>query len=124
MPKQTTQSLATALRHTLPRDRLRPLIRLYERLLVLCGALLPVVPIVLLVKYPWPVQAWSAPGFHEIAIGVSIALAAFVSAVTLRCYRDSGEPLLYWLTVAMLRMRCANCETPTANWHAWRRPIP
>jgi PAS domain S-box-containing protein len=38
--------------------------------------------------------------FHEVAIGLSIALSLFAAWVAWRCYLDSGEPALRWITLA------------------------
>jgi len=40
--------------------------------------------------------------FHEIAIGISILLAAFVTVVTWNCYDSSGEVLTRFLTLGFL----------------------
>ncbi|MBA1146490.1 diguanylate cyclase [Ectothiorhodospiraceae bacterium WFHF3C12] len=40
-------------------------------------------------------------GLHEIAIGAAVVVGGFVSYVTWRCYRYSGEVFLRWLTLGL-----------------------
>lgn len=65
---------------------------------------LAVTPLALLLY----VQRWQpadglfvAHRFHEIAIAAAVALGVFISYVTWRCYRQTGEVFLRWLTLGL-----------------------
>jgi diguanylate cyclase (GGDEF)-like protein len=63
-------------------------------------------------------------GFHEITIGVAVVLSAFVSYVTWRCYRHSGEPFLRWVAQGLTGFTLVylphGALTRTADCNLWR----
>ena len=75
--------------------------RAFVWVLRICFALVPSAAIAYLYVSGNPALRFVDYGFHEIAIGVAISLSAFVSYVTWRCYRSSGEPLLRWMAQGM-----------------------
>ncbi len=74
----------------------------YGSLLLIAFALMPVQFIAYLYFYQDPGLKFEDHLFHEIAILVATLEGLFVSYVTWRCYRSSGEPLLRWLTLGFL----------------------
>jgi len=78
------------------------LTRAYHRLLLVIFALMPLLAIAYLQGFQDPQLRFEHHGFHELAIGVAIALSAFATYVTWRCYRASGEVFLRWLTLGFL----------------------
>lgn len=78
-------------------DRAEGLTRIFEWAMRIGFALSPLLAITYLHFFVDPAQRFIDFAFHEIAIGVAIALSAFVSYVTWRCYRHSGEPFLFWV---------------------------
>ncbi|ALP54440.1 hypothetical protein Tel_15510 [Candidatus Tenderia electrophaga] len=62
-------------------------------------------------------------GFHIIAISIAIAIGAFITFVTWRCYADSGEPFLRWLTLGFLGFTLIYAPhglfTPLAHQNPW-----
>ncbi|MDR6412854.1 UNVERIFIED_ORG: hypothetical protein ABIC62_006322 [Burkholderia sp. 1595] len=61
--------------------------------------------------------------FHEIAIAAATFEGLFVTYVTWRCYRSSGEPLLRWLTLGLfgfvLVYALRGAFTGLAHHHIW-----
>jgi len=78
------------------------LTRAYYRLLLGIFALMPLVAIAYLHGFQDPQLRFEHHGIHELAIGLAIALSAFATYVTWRCYRASGEVFLRWLTLGFL----------------------
>jgi diguanylate cyclase (GGDEF)-like protein len=72
--------------------------RLFEWVMRIGFALTPALAITYLYLFISPTLRFIDFAFHEIAIGIAIGLSAFVSYVTWRCYRHSGEPFLFWVT--------------------------
>ncbi|WP_089715189.1 GGDEF domain-containing protein [Halomonas daqiaonensis] len=81
---------------------IRRLTGIYQRLLVLLVALLPLMMISYLELFQDPKLLFEAYGLHEVASLLAIALGAFVTYVTWRCYLASGEIFLRWLALAFL----------------------
>lgn len=81
---------------------IRAITKSYSRLLLVGFSLLPF----FIIAYIYLLQNQSLKfedhRFHELAIGVSILIGGFVSYITWRCYRFSGEPFLRWLTLGFL----------------------
>ncbi|MFP5409467.1 MAG: GGDEF domain-containing protein [Gammaproteobacteria bacterium] len=83
-------------------ERVLPFTRLYERLLLVLVALLPLLAIAYLHILQDPALKLEHHGVHGLAILIAIAQSAFITYVTWRCYAASGEPLLRWLTLSLL----------------------
>src|SRR5205807_2225931 len=81
---------------------IRIVTKAYSRLLLIVFALLPSCAIAYLYLFQKPPLRFENHGFHELAISISILEGAFISYVTWRCYRYSGEPFLRWLTLGFL----------------------
>jgi diguanylate cyclase (GGDEF)-like protein len=64
-------------------------------------ALVPSVAILYLYYFGNPTLRFVDYGFHELAIGVACSLSTFVSYITWRCYRHSGEPFLFWIALGL-----------------------
>ena len=79
-----------------------PLTHLYELLLLVLVALLPLLAASYIYLFQDPSLLFMDHGFHEIAISVATLQSVFVSYVTWRCYMASGEQLLRWLTVSFI----------------------
>jgi two-component system cell cycle response regulator len=80
-----------------PESQLLQVTRVYRGVLLLGFALVPMLAITYLHLFSQPSQRFLSYGCHEAAIATAIAISAFVSLVTWRCYRFSGEPLLRWV---------------------------
>jgi hypothetical protein len=78
------------------------LTRAYHRLLLAIFALLPLTAIAYLHAFQTSALRFENHAVHEVAISVAIALSAFATYVTWRCYRGSGEVFLRWLTLGFL----------------------
>jgi diguanylate cyclase (GGDEF)-like protein len=85
-----------------PPDALRRITQAYASLLLIAFALMPVQLIAYLYFYQDPALEFEDHLFHEFAIAVASLEGLFVTYVTWRCYRSSGEPLLRWLTLGFL----------------------
>ncbi|MBI3545796.1 MAG: GGDEF domain-containing protein [Gammaproteobacteria bacterium] len=81
---------------------IRLLTKSYARLLLIGFSLVPFFVIAYLYLFQNQSLKFEHHRFHELAIGVSILIGSFVSYITWRCYRFSGEPFLRWLTVGFL----------------------
>ncbi len=98
----------TSTRYSEPRinhelyDRIFPLTRLYEQLLITLLALLPVLAAAYIYFFQDSSVLFIEHGLHEVAIGVAILQGVFISYVTWRCYLSSGEPQLRWLTLSFI----------------------
>lgn len=80
----------------------RFVIKLYASTLVVCFALLPAYLIAYIFFFQDPSLKFEDHIFHIIAIAVATMEGLFVTYVTWRCYRSSGEPLLRWMTLGFL----------------------
>lgn len=74
----------------------------YKNLLLAIFCLMPLSAIVYLHFYQDPSLEFTAPDFHIFAISAAILLGVFVCVVTWRCYLDTGEVFLRWLTLGFL----------------------
>lgn len=74
----------------------------YFRLLGILVGLLPLMAVSYLVYFQNATLRFQAYGLHEVGSLLSIALGAFVTYVTWRCYLASGDVFLRWLTLAFL----------------------
>ncbi len=74
----------------------------YHRLLIAGFALTPLIAIAYVYSFQDPALRFEHHLFHEVAIGIAIALSAFATYVTWRCYRASGEVFLRWLALGFL----------------------
>jgi len=72
------------------------------RLLHVLFALSPCVAIIYLQFFQDPSLRFENHAFHVLAIAVAILSCLFVAWITWRCYLDSGEPLLRWLTLGFI----------------------
>jgi diguanylate cyclase (GGDEF)-like protein len=86
-----------------PHDRLTKLLTgAYERLLYILLAISPLVAIVYLQVFQSPGLRYEDHPVHQVVAFLAILQSLFVTYVTWRCYLDSGELLLRWLTLAFL----------------------
>lgn len=85
-----------------PPSALRLITQAYTSLLIIGFALLPTQFIAYLNFEQDPALKFEDHLFHEFAIAVATLEGVFVTYVTWRCYRSSGEPLLRWLTLGFL----------------------
>ncbi len=98
--------------------------RLYEKMLAAGAALLPLFAIGYLATYSAlsEICIENHP-FHEGAIGVSILLSGFVTYVSWRSYRESGEVFLRWVTAGFLVLTLIYAPhgflTRTAQSNVW-----
>jgi diguanylate cyclase (GGDEF)-like protein len=101
-----------------------PYTRAFESLLRVIYALVPSIAIAYLYFLGNPALRFIDYGIHEIAIGLAVSLSAFVSYVTWRCYRLSGEPFLRWLAQGMTGFTLVYLPhgvlTRTADCNLWR----
>lgn len=81
--------------------RILRLTRAYEWLLRAGFALAPLAAVVYVAGVTDPGLRFVDYVFHEVAIGVMVALSGFVAYVTWRCYRHSGEPFLLWVALGL-----------------------
>src|SRR6202051_665907 len=85
-----------------PPATLRIVTQAYAGFLLIAFALLPAQLIAYLYFFQDPTLKFEDHLFHEIAIAVATLEGLFVTYVTWRCYKSSGEPLLRWLTLGFL----------------------
>jgi len=76
--------------------------RAYAHLLLAGFALVPGYLIAYVFLFQDPALKFENHTFHEIAIAAATLEGLFVTYVTWRCYRSSGEPLLRWMTLGFL----------------------
>ncbi len=74
----------------------------YRNLLLAIFCLIPLPIIIYLHFFQDPSLKFTAPDFHIFAITTAILLGVFVCVVTWRCYLDTGEVFLRWLTLGFL----------------------
>src|ERR1700737_1747172 len=85
-----------------PPAALRILTQAYTGFLLIAFALMPAQVIAYLYFLQDPTLKFEDHLFHEIAIAGSTLEGLFVTYVTWRCYKSSGEPLLRLLTVGFI----------------------
>ena len=85
-----------------PQGRRFTLTRAFESALLVGFAATPLVAVAYLLCLQDPSLRFTHHGFHELAIGIASLISGFVTYVTWRCYRSSGEAFLRWLTLAFL----------------------
>jgi len=83
-------------------DRILPLTRGYEHVLIILLALLPLVATAYIYFSQDPFLLFVEYGLHEVAISIAILQGGFISYVTWRCYLSSGEPQLRWITLSFI----------------------
>jgi len=97
--------------------------RLYALALIALFALMPMAAILYLDQFQDPKILFMNHGFHVFAIAVATLEGLFISYVSWRCYRDSGEPFLRWLTVGFLGFTLIYAPhgffTPLAHENIW-----
>jgi len=81
---------------------IRLVTKVYASALLACFALLPAYLIAYLFFFQDPALKFENHAFHVIAIAAATVEGLFVTYVTWRCYRSSGEPLLRWMTLGFL----------------------
>jgi hypothetical protein len=103
--------------------RVESIVRLYGLALIAAFALMPMVLILYLDRFQTPSLLFMDHTFHLIAIAVATIEGLFVSYVSWRCYRSSGEPFLRWLTLGFLGFTVVYAPhglfTPLAHDHLW-----
>ncbi|WP_341319500.1 GGDEF domain-containing protein [Paraburkholderia sp. IMGN_8] len=82
-----------------PHPVVRLATQIYARLLLVGFALVPAYLIGYLFFFQDAALRFENHAFHEIAIAAATLEGLFVTYVTWRCYRSSGEPLLRWMTL-------------------------
>jgi two-component system cell cycle response regulator len=82
-----------------PHAVIRLVTQIYAHLLLVGFALIPAYLIGYLFFFQDPALRFENHAFHEIAIAAATLEGLFVTYVTWRCYRSSGEPLLRWMTL-------------------------
>ena len=85
-----------------PTQAIRLVTESYARLVLAGFALVPAYLIAYLFFFQDPALKFEDHAFHVIAISVATLAGLFVSYVTWRCYRASGEPLLRWMTLGFI----------------------
>lgn len=94
-----------------------------EAILLVMFALGPLAAIGYILAFRDPALRFESHVSHELAIGVAIAESAFITFVTWRCYRSSGEPFLRWLTLSFLSFTLLYAPhglfTRMADDHLW-----
>ena len=97
--------------------------RLYALALIATFAVMPMGLILYLDRFQAPSLLFMGHTFHLIAIAVATAQGLFVSYVSWRGYRNSGEPFLRWLTLGVLGFTVIYAPhgffTPLAHSHLW-----
>src|SRR5579871_5543899 len=76
--------------------------RLYSFITLCALALAPAALIAYVAMLPGADGIYDDMSFHVLAIGVATAEGLFISFVSWRCYLQSGEPFLRWLTLGFL----------------------
>lgn len=79
-----------------------PFITVYALFLLAVIALLPSMAILYLNYFQSDALFFEDHNFHIIAICFAVFISMFVCYVTWRCYLDSGEKFLFWLTLGFL----------------------
>ncbi len=101
----------------------RRITRWYANFLLAAFALLPGYLIVYLYYFQDPQLLFESHAFHEFAIAAATLEGVFVSYVTWRCYRLSGEQILRWMTLGftgfVLIYALHGAFTPLAHHHMW-----
>ena len=95
-------NMSTDLAVSEPPNALRLATQAYTSLLLIAFALMPALFIAYLYFQQDPTLKFENHLFHEFAIAVATLEGLFVTYVTWRCYRSSGEPLLRWMTLGFL----------------------
>lgn len=85
-----------------PTGVIRWITEAYARLLLVGFALMPAGLIAYLYFLQDPALKFEHHAFHIVAIAVATLAGGFVTYVSWRCYRESGEPLLRWMTLGFL----------------------
>ena len=85
-----------------PTQAIRLFTEFYARVVLAGFALAPALLIAYLFYFQNPTRNFEDHGFHIVAITVATLEGLFVTYVTWRCYRASGEPLLRWMTLGFL----------------------
>lgn len=103
--------------------RIESVARLYALALIAAFAALPIGLILYLDRFQTPSLLFMDHTFHLIAIAVATMEGLFVSYVSWRCYRSSGEPFLRWLTLGFLGFTVIYAPhgffTPLAHREPW-----
>ncbi|QDQ28229.1 GGDEF domain-containing protein [Chitinimonas arctica] len=85
-----------------PTQAIRFVTESYVRMVLAGFALAPASLIAYLFFFQNPALKFEHHAFHIVAIAVATWAGLFVTYVTWRCYRASGEPLLRWMTLGFL----------------------
>jgi hypothetical protein len=97
--------------------------RLYALALIAALAAVPIGLIVYLDRFQTPSLLFMDHTFHLIAIAVATIEGLFVSYVSWRCYRSSGEPFMRWLTLGFVGFTVIYAPhgffTPLAHRNPW-----
>lgn len=107
----------------IPGKRVESVARLYALALIAAFAFTPMALILYLDRFQAPSLLFMDHGFHVVAIAGATIAGVFVSHVSWRCYRISGEPFLRWLTLGFLGFTVIYAPhgffTPLAHDHLW-----
>lgn len=104
--------------------KIEPLAHAYETALTIGAALLPGVAIWYVLTFSaTPLATYESHSLHEFAIAIACTIGLFVSYVSWRSYRASGEIFLRWLTAAFLLFTLVYLPhgllTRTAHHNLW-----
>lgn len=83
-------------------EPIRRVTKIYAAFLLAAFALSPAALIAYLYFFQDPALKFDNHLFHEIAIAAATLEGLFITYVSWRCYRSSGEPMLRWLTLGFL----------------------
>jgi hypothetical protein len=107
----------------IPVRRTEGIARLYLLALIATFALMPMGLILYLDRFQISSLLFMNHTFHLIAIAVATIDGLFVSYVSWRCYRNSGEPFVRWLTLGVLGFTVIYAPhgffTPWAHDNPW-----
>jgi len=97
--------------------------RLYLVVLMATLAVTPMGLILYLDRFQAPSMLFMDHTFHLITIGGATIAGLFISHVSWRCYRSSGEPFARWMTLGFLSFTVIYAPhgffTPLAHDHLW-----
>lgn len=89
--------------NTKPGDRfLRQFVGVYITLLALTVVFAPSALTLYLFYYPTSPDIWVAHHFHEVVIGVAVALSALICLVTFKCFLLARKQFQFWLLLGLI----------------------
>lgn len=92
----------TASHHFEPQNFVRTLTQGYAVMILTLMGFVPTLAIAYLYFFQDPALVFEHHSFHEVAIGISLLQSGFIAYVTYRCYLQTAELFLRWLTLGFL----------------------